>query len=275
VTPPPSGFVERYSSWTGRAWLEVDGPGLRVEAGPGYREARRRWREEWPHCPWAAEWGDGTFEPAPVGRPLYPVLLAALALAVAATSAAGVALGPAAAVATAGAVAWPLLRLVDHASVTASGIRLGPAWATRVAWPDVERVGLHVTAGRARLWAVTRFGGAVVDVPPALAPAVRARVRRLAGVTPEVGDGALDLRYARWRAAAAGIPAGVAAGALAAAPLAPDPFRVLFVAALVVTALGALEGAVTARATRWGAGAVAWSTLSFAVVLAALAIGTR
>ena len=57
------------------------------------------------------------------------------------------------------------------------------------------------------------------------------------------------------------------------APLAPDPFHVLFVGGLVCVALGALGAAVEARGTGWGAGAVAWSMVVYAVVLAALALG--
>ncbi len=271
---PPTGFVERHSSWTGRAWLEIDGPGARVPVGPGYAAERRRLQAAFPLRPWTADWSDGTFPPAPGGVPAYPALLAsgvALAAAVVAAGRAGV--GPAVAVAVAGL--WPALRLLDHASITPAGIRLGPPWALRVGWGEVERVGLHVADGRARLWAITRYGGGVVDVPPVLAPAVRARLRRRSGLPVESTDGGLDLRYARWRPAAAGIPLGALAGALVGAPLAADPFGVLFVGGLVAAALGALDGAVTARATGWGVGAVAWSTVAFGVALAALAIGSR
>ncbi len=267
--------MERYSSWTGRAWLEGADPGARVPLGPGYGARRERLKEEAPFRPWASDWSDGTFEPAPFGLPLYPVLAVGFLLAVGLVAAGTWAAGAPGALAAGVCSAWPLLRLLDHASFTGAGIRLGPPWAARVAWTDVDRVGLESSGGRATVWVITRFGGAAVDVPPVLAPAVRARIRRLGGAPAEKVGGGLDLRYARWRPAAVGIPVGLTAGTLLAAGFTPEPFTVLFVGGLVVLALGALEAAVAARATGWGAGAVAWSTVVYAIVLAALALGTR
>lgn len=276
-TDPPIAFVERCSRWTGRAWLEVHAAGgvARRAAGPGYREARDRLRRSHPFVPWSADWGDGTFDPAPWGLPGHPVAVGAAGLAASGVTAAALAGGPLAAAGAAALALAPFLRLLDHASVTAAGIRLGPAWAARIGWADVERVGLHAAGGRTRVWFTSRYGGAVVDVPPAVAPAVRARLRRFSGLPPELGDGGADLRYARGWAAATGVPWGVALGTALACPLAADPFAVAFAGGLVATALGALGAATTARGSGWGAGAVFWSTVAFAVVLAGVAIGGR
>ncbi len=274
----PVGFVERYSSWTGRAWLEVDGEGRssRVAAiGPGYAAARRERAARWPEVPWTADWSDGTFEPAPWGLPAHLVTVgcAAAWAAVIGLAAAWGGGGPAVIAVAAGA--WPALRLQDHASLTAAGVRLGPAWAARVPWPDVRRVGLLRQGRRVRLWVLTSTGGGVVDVPPALAGAVRARARRRSGLRVEDGDGGAELRYARWVAAADGVPWGLLVATAAVMPFAASPFAVALWGGLAVAVAGALGAAVHARGSGWGAGAVFWSTVAYGVVLAGVALLAR
>jgi hypothetical protein len=265
----PRGFVERYSPWTGRAWLEVVGTPRTVPFGPGYGAVKKGLRAEWPDRPWESDWMDGTFEAAPWGRPLWPVLGAA-AVGAGATIAAATAFGGGpAAVATAAVFAWPLLRLLDHVSVNDKGIRVGPAWSLRIPWSEVEAVGLS----EGLLWVRGVHHGAAAHVPPALAPVVRARIRRFGGLSADRTDGGQITRYARFRAAAAGLPPGVLVGVLAAMALHPEPFRVLFVGGLVVVALAALGAAAEARATGWGAGSVFWLTVVHGIALAAFAIG--
>ncbi|MCB9686850.1 MAG: hypothetical protein H6738_13000 [Alphaproteobacteria bacterium] len=267
-------LTERYDPLTGRAWLEVRGtPPRTVPIDEGYGAEREQLRAAWPDRPWHADWHGGTFWPSPWGRPPLVVLLAAVTLACAATVGAGWLVGPWGAVAVALAASWPLLRLLDHASITARGIRLGSFWSMRTPWHEVEAAGV-ASEGRARtLWVRGRLGAASASVPPVLVPAIRARIRRLGGLEVTDGDGGLDVRYARWRQAALGLPWGALLGTAATLPFVSAPWRVATVGLLVTCGLGALGASIEARATGWGTGAVGWLTVTYAVVLAALTLG--
>lgn len=262
------GFRERYDPWTGRAWLEIRGPRPRwVRIAPGYAEIRQNLRLTWPDRPFDAEWADGRFPPAPRGLPPALALTLGTLAVIGGTVAAGLAVGPVASVAVALAGAWPLVRALDGVEVTARGIRVGPPWALITPWHAVQRLGLDQRGPTATVWLIGARGGASGTVPAVLVPAVRARIRRLAGLELEVGEGGADRRYAGWRAAASGIPWGVGLATLAAAPFTAAPFGVLAAGGVVVAGLALLGAAVEARATGWGTGGVLWLTLLYALVL--------
>jgi hypothetical protein len=273
-------FRETYDPWTGRAWLDIVGPKPeRQRIGPGYGAVRRELRARFPDRPFDADWDDGRYWPAPYGWPIGPALTAALALAVAAIAGAALLGGPWAAFGVAALVGWPTLRLLDGVEVRADGIRVGPPWAAKVAWYHVEQVGIVGST----VWVRTKYGGGSGTVPPVLVPAVRARIRRLSGLDLVVrptssvrgdGDGGLDARYASWRAAATGIPWGVGLGAAVAAWLTPDPWAVLDAAGAVVVGLALLGGAVHARGTGWGVGAVLLLTALYAGIALLLGFAT-
>ena len=142
---------------------------------------------------------------------LKPVLVAAAALAGSAVGAVG------------GAVfgGWLVARWLDGVEVTARGVRVGPPWALIVPWHAVRGLGFVRVNRAVEVWVATDRGVATTGtVPPVLVPAVRARIRRLGGLALTEGTGGpggvLDLRYARWQPAAAGIPWGVGLGVLVA-----------------------------------------------------------
>ncbi len=250
------GFVERYDPWTGRAWLDVQGPEpTRIAIDERYAEVRSDLRGRFPDRPFTSEWAAGRFPGAPYGLPLYPVLLGAWVAATAACVAGAAAGGPLGAAACALAAAWPLVRLLDGVGIHERGLRIGPAWAPLVPWHDVLAVGLDLGSRGARVWARTRAGAGSAWVPPALVPAVRARVRRLGGLALEEGSGGLDQRYAGWRAAATGAPWGLLLGVATAAWVTPWPWGVLGAGLVGVAGLALLGAAIEARATGWGTGA--------------------
>ncbi len=264
-----TGFAERYGTWTGRAWLEVLGPRWRVPIDRGYSEVRCTLRAELPDRPWVSDWSEGRFPAAPWGLPSDP--LTVLAVTVVAISAIGVAAvaGPWGAGAVVLGASWPLVRLRDGVRVHRLGVRVGPVWAGRVGWHDIERV--HLVSGRGRGVVVvvhSRFGMAGATVPAILVPALRARMRRLGGLDLLQGPGdRLDTRYARLRALAVGAPWGVGLTTCAGVWFTPRPWDALAVGLGVTAAVALLGAAIQARATGWGAGAVLWLTVLYGALL--------
>jgi hypothetical protein len=267
------GFHERYDALTGRAWLEVVGAGWRIPISSGYGPVRARLREAFPDRPFVADWMDGRFPAAPLGLPQDLVTALAGLVAVAAVVAAALLTGPWGALAVAVASAWPLVRLRDGVVVRKEGVRVGPPWAAITPWHEVVSVDVEVAGRRGKVGLVTASGGAVVGIPAVLAPALRARLRRLGALEPGDRADGLDAKYARWRAPATGIPWGILAGTPIAAAFSPDPWVALTAGLLAMAATAVLGSAVEARATGWGAGAVLWATLTYAIVLAAIGLG--
>jgi hypothetical protein len=272
----PHVFWERYSDWTGRAWLDIEGEGgrrlTRQVIGPGYGELRKTLTQRFPGRPWQADWADGHFPAAPFGAPLGLVMLLALAAWMAVLVGAGLWGGGGPALVVAAVGVWPLARWLDGVSVLSDGIRVGPPWALVVPWHEVQRVGVHRVGREVRVWMVHRLGAASGSVPAPLLPALRAQLRRRGGLVLERSSGGLDVRYALWRPAAAGLPWGVVAGTVAGAPLSADPWQTLLAGGLVAAGLTLLGAAVEARATGWGMGAVGWLTLLHAMLLGLLAM---
>jgi hypothetical protein len=264
-------FHERYDRWTGRAWLEVQGPGWRIPIGPGYGEARRALRDRFADRPWSADWEDGAFPQAPGGFPVDLATAAATLVVAALASLVAYAIGPTAALLVAVAGSWPASRLRDGVVIRRTGIRIGPPWTPFVPWHELRTVKIAAGRRRARVWALP--GGAIGTVPAALVPALRARVWRLGGLALDAAPDGLDDTYERWRAPSVGIPWGLLVGTVIAAVNAVDPWPILTAGVLAMAATGLLSAAVEARSTGWGAGAVLWSTGAYGVVLTALALG--
>lgn len=269
-----SGFMERYSPWTGRAWLEVQGPGWRIPVGEGYGELRASLRQWLPDRPMRSQWSEGRFPSAALGLP--PGLTLALGAALVGVGGGVVAwtLGVAGGLVVVLAGTWLLARLRDGAVLTSSGLRLGPPWSAGVPWFEVQRLSYRVVGRRARVWARTRRGGAgVATLPAVLLPALRARARRLGEVELTADQEGLDATYERWRQPAAGMPWGLLLGTAVACPLTPEPWSTLTGGLLAVAATALLGAAVEARATGWHFGGVFWVTCAYAVVLVAVALG--
>ena len=268
------GFVERYDAWTGRAWVDVLGPEPRqIPIDGRYGSVRAALRERFPDRPFTSEWATGRFPASPLGLPLNPVLLAAWATAVSGCIVAGALGGPVAAGAMGVAFAWPLLRLLDGIVVSRRGIRAGPPWAGCVAWHDVDRVTVRRGGRGVQVWVWSANGATSGTVPRALVPALRARVRRLGGVSMTDEPGGLDLSYAAWQPALNGAPWGLLLGTSVAALATPWPFELLIAGWLATAGVALLAAAVQARATGWGTGSVMWLTMLYAVVLVALSLG--
>lgn len=264
------GFVERYSSWTGRAWLEIRGTQpRRLPIRAGYGDVRAELRSRHPGRPFTAEWSDGQFPPAPFGGPAYPALVVAWGLAAAAAAAAAVAGGPVAAGVAWVAVSWPLLRLLDAVRMRRSGLRVGPVWASTTPWHEVLEVGVW----RRRLWVRTQRGGATAFVPGPLVPAMRARLRRLGALELVERPPGTDQRYAIWREVAPGVPWGILTGSVIAMWWTADPWATLAVGLLVVAGTALLGAVVEARASGWGAGGVGWLTVLHALVVGIMTLG--
>jgi hypothetical protein len=264
-------FRETYDPWTGRAWLTVIGPTpVSLRIGPGYGAVRQALRAKFPDRPFDTSWADGRYPAAPYGLPVGLVTVGLTIVAVAAVVAGAFVGGPQAAIVVGAVLAWPLVRQLDAVDVTAAGIRVGPPWALRIPWSHVQAVGMD----GATVWVRGTRGGATGTVPRVLVPAVRARIRSHLGRPPESGDGGLDVRYARWRAAASGIPWGVGLATAVGAWLAPEPWITLTGGGLVVVGLALLGAAVEARATGWGTGAIGWLTALYATISLLLALAT-
>lgn len=264
------GFVERYSAWTGYAWLEVRGtPSRTLRIAKGYGELRTALRSEHPHLPFDSEWSDGHYPAAPFGLPLGPVAVAGWAVG------GGLCVLAAGLVGTAGAMGaflvsvWPLVRLTDAVTATSHGLRVGPPWAPLVPWHEV----LEVRIQGYRVWVRAVRGGASAPMPRSLVPALRARLRRIGALQLVDGGPDTNMRYAVWRQVAPAIPWGVMAGTLAAAWLTPDPWRTVAVGLLVVAGTALLGAVIEARGSGWGGGGVFWLTLLHALLLGLLAVG--
>lgn len=265
------GFHERFDGLTGRAWLEIVGPGWIVPMDASYGAVRKAIRVAFPKLPFTSDWSDGRFPRAPLGLPPDLVFSAAVALTVGIAMAFTVALGPLAGIAAAVSLGWPVSRLRDGVAIRKEGLRLGPPWASEVPWHEVEAVHLLQRRRYLEVYAQTKAGGASVAIPAVLAPAVRARLWRLGGIAPTSVD-PIDARYQIWRAPAAGLPWGILAAALVAPWFTSSPWTTLAAGLLAASATALLGAAVEARATNWGTGAVLYGTGVYAVVLAALAL---
>lgn len=268
-----SALAERYDRWTGRAFLEVRGPGWRIPMRPGYGQVRASLRRQLPDVPFTSDWMDGRFPAAPSGLP------GDLALSVAILAAGACALGVAwqlgwmAGLAVALVSLWPIGRLRDAWVVRPEGVRAGPPWARVVPWYDIDEIQVVRRGRRAWLWTRGKGGGQVAAIPHALLPAVRARVRRLGGLDLLEGEEGLEDRYLRWRAPAVGIPWGIAAGTALAAWWTPSPWWVLCIGAMAMAATGLLGLVVVFRSEGWGFGSVLMGTLLYALVLLAISLG--
>lgn len=278
------GFVERFDPFTGRAWLWVLGratthrrPEIRQRIpmhAADYGALRRRIRIQFGDRPFVSSWGPGTFPPAPAGVPWGLGVAAGAVVGAAVCGGAAWWGGPVGAAAGLVAVAWPFLRLLDHVQVTSQGLRAGPVWSSRVGWHEVTAVGLIRDRSMTQLWAHTHDGALVAPVPEVLVPALRARIRRLGGFALQGAPMPLDHRYAVWRRVAVGIPWGILVAVSLGAWFTPWPWWVLASGLLVVAGTGLLAAAVDARALGWGAGAVGWLSLLYALIVGTLAGGT-
>jgi hypothetical protein len=267
------GFTEHFSTFTGRAWVAVEGPGWRIPIEAGYGTLRADLRRWFPDRPFRAEWADGRFPPARFGLPcdLLLAVSGAAVLGLAMGLSAGV--GPTAGAAVLVAAVWPLARLRDAVFVREEGISVGPSWARRTPWHEVVSV-THLEGGlAARVWVETDRGSVAATLPRVLLPAFRARILRLGGVN--LGDDVDDvsLRYATWQAPAAAAPWGVLLGTVVGASLVARPWPILTGGLLVMAALAMLSAAIEARSTGWGAGGIFWFAGVYATVLVSLVVG--
>jgi hypothetical protein len=274
----PYGFHERYSPWTGRAWLEIV-----VEAGDSTRVARTipidarygalraALRSRFPDRPYDAAWSDGAFPAAPLGFPVDATVLL-LCLGLITGLFAAVSWHPLAMLLA--GFAYPIVRFRDSMSLTDAGVRAGPAWAPVTPWHEVSRVVLIQSGWTQRVYVVGRHGAATATVPRVLIPALRARLRRLSGLPLDTDPRWLDLTYAIWQAAAPAVAWGTLVGTLLIAPATSDPWRVVLAGGLAFAALGLLSASVAARVSGWGTGAIACAVGAYAVVLSAIAIAS-
>jgi hypothetical protein len=272
----PYGFHERYSAWTGRAWLEIvveDGDATRVARtipiDADYGPLRSALRKHYPHAPFDAAWSPGRFPASPLGLPvdatvlLLAIVVAALVGGLASRHPAGwLALG----------LLYPIVRLRDGVQVTSEGVRAGPAWAPVVPWHEIASVRIVRSWRSHRVFVVGQRGASSGTVPAVLLPALRARLRRQGGLRLEEPGHPVDLVYAVWQTVSPGIAWGALAGTLVIAPFTADPWRVVLAGGLAAAALGLLAATVEARATGWGTGAIAFASAVYGVVLAALAV---
>ncbi len=267
-------FAERVSPWSGAAWLEVEGPGWRVPIDADYGVSRAALRRALHAVPFDADWQDGRFPARPLGLPEGVAMGVGLLAALAAVIAVAILAGPAGAVAVGVIGAWPVVRLRDRVVVRDEGLVAGPPWAPSLPWHEVE--GAQAALGRwgTRVWVSSSRGVFAATLPTAIVPALRARLWRLGGVKLEDArlEG-LDATYAVWRVPAAGIPWGLLVGTVCVAPWTGRPWVALLAGLTAMTGTALLGAAVEARGTGWGAGAVLWATLTYAVVLAALTLG--
>lgn len=278
VAPAASvlGFHESYDPWASRVVLHVVGPDWAVPVDDAVRDAygpvRAALRAAFPDRPFTSDWGETGRMPGLVLGGAPAPWFAALCLLVAAGSA-GVAatLGPGAGLLFALGWWWPLGRLRPGAEIDGVGLRFGAAWVPRASWHEVVDVSVEPAGRRGvRLRARTADGLQEVVVPSVLLPALRARLWRLGGLRLRTDVPALDLAYARWRAAARGVPWGLLAAACLAVPFSPAPFRVLALGALASAAAGFVGAAVEARVSGWRNGGIVWMTLAWATCLLTL-----
>lgn len=263
---------ERYGWWSRAAWAEVDGVRLPLDANYGRMRAEIRART--PDLEVVAEWRDGVFPPAVLLPRAWVIVVGVGGSALLAGAAAfqwGAAVGGGAAVA--GALA--LARARDRVIVEDEGLTLGPAWAPRMAWHEIEKISLFPSGWRTLVLAQGVAGSAAAWIPTPLLPALRAKIRRQGGL--ELGTGATrgELRAALWRGPALGMSWGGLLGPLAVAPWTADPWPWLLAGIVLWSAFSMMQAAVEARVSGWGLGAVlAMSALYGGVlVLFGLALG--
>jgi hypothetical protein len=267
------GFRERYGRWSGRAWVEVVGPGWTLPLDAGWAPLRSALRSAYPDRPFVSDWRSGWFPGMVWGGPVDRVTAFAAPLALACAGAAA-AQTPALGLAAGALALWALARLRDRVGVFRGGVRVGPVWAPLVDWTEVRAVRAVRQGAQARVTVDAAGGSASACIPAALVPALRARVLRLGGVVVLDGGGdPLDDAYRRVQAAAAVAPWGLLAGATAVAPFTDQPAWTWTNALLASSGAALLGQAVEARATGWGLGGVFWMTLLHGLVLAALAVG--
>jgi len=267
------GFREHFSTWTGRAWMSVEGPGWRVPIAEDYGAVRADLRTWFPDRPFTADWADGRFPPAPLGMPSDLLLLAVGGGVLMMSMVLSAGLGPGAGGVGLVAGLWPVARLRDGVVVREEGIRVGPGWAPTIPWHAISGVSFERRSGTCRLWLRTPRGSGVGTVPSVLLPALRARIWRLGGLKLAPIEDEVDARYARWQVPAIAAPWGVLLGTVVSAFLVEQPWPILCAGLLTMAALAMLSAAIEARATGWGAGGVFWFTGVYATVLVALAVG--
>jgi hypothetical protein len=267
------GFAEHWDAWSQQAWLEIIGPGWRINVDSEYATLRRSLRRRFPAHRFHADWRAGRFPPAPSRWP-FPMVWVSL-IGVSSGVAFGLAWGVGAWAAALWLAVWmwPMARLHDRVEVTSDGLSLGPAWAASVPWHDVGAVYFHREGGRAVIWAKTPWGSTPTAVPVLLLPPLRARIRRLSGLEIAERLPDLDRRYGSWVQASAGIPWGVLVGGAASVWFLPRPWFGWILILLISATLGLLGASVRARNTGWGGGAVLWATVAYGVVLLAISLG--
>lgn len=267
------GLHERYSGWTGRAWLEVEGPGWKIPVEVGYGEVRAKLRSWLPDVPFSADWMDGRFPAAPAGLPGDLVFAVAITFVAALSGLLAWQLGWHVGLVLALIAAWPLGRLRDAWVVRPEGLKAGPPWAGVTPWYEIEE--LRIARGRRRVWMWSRGpgGGGAASVPAALVPALRARVRRLGGLELVDATEDTDDRYWRWRAPAVGIPWGIGLGTAVAAFFTPVPWTALTAGAAAMVGTGLLGLVVVFRSDGWGFGSVVAGTVLYGLVLLVVGLG--
>lgn len=262
------GFEERFDPWSGEVRLRVRGLGADVGADEGYGALRASLRRAFGDRPFVATWSDGVFphgwfgSRAVVGAGVAVLGLVAVAVLGAHWPPVGVGAGA--------LLAWAALRMVARVRVTRAGVAAGPAWAPRVPWHAVTAAHVAVEGGVARVAIAHRDGWCEGEVPEAVLPALRARVRRLGGLELVAMPGAVELGYQRWREPAWGAAWGFGLGALAAVAASPAPWELLPLALGMATAGALLGVAVAWRASGWGAGAAFLLSLLYALGFTAL-----
>lgn len=268
------GFHERYDAWRGRVWLHVAGPDVSVRVGEGYGALRAALRARHPRLPFTSDWGaTGRFQGLVLGAPGAPLTVGLTGVALAACAVAGAVLGTWAGALVGLGLVWPLGRLRTAVLVRREGIAAGPAWAPWIGWHEVSEVRVSPRGRRVRVWVAHQGGVSTVDLPAAVVPALRARLRRLGALPLVEGSFHLDLRYLSWRPLAAGAPWGVLLAVCLLAPLAADPWLALSRGLLVAAAVGMVGAAVEARLAGWRTGGVFWMTAAWAAALVAMALG--
>lgn len=263
------GFHERYDAWTGRAWLDVVGTGVTVAMTDGYADQRRDLRARFPDRPFTSDWADGRFPACPGGWPVDAVSAALGAVGTVAIGAVAWVGGPWIGALVAPFAYLPVLRARHRVSVRREGLLVGSPLATALPWRAVRSMRVDADG---RVFVAWEGGGEVASVPPALIPALRARVWRVGGLSVDGDVDPIDWRYLRWSVAADGVRVGLVAALALAMPGFASPWRAATGALLGLAGLLAMTAALRARATGWGAGAVFGLTAAYAVLLAGIAL---
>ncbi|MFT7519534.1 MAG: hypothetical protein ACI9MC_001676 [Kiritimatiellia bacterium] len=266
------GFSERFGVWTGRAWLEVHGPGWKIPIDDQYGTQRSSLRGWFPDRPFASDWMDGRFPSAPALLPPAVGLVCVVALVVGMALVVASQVGWLAALIVVLMSVWPIGRLRDRVHIAKNGVCAGPPWATQMPWFDVQTVRVCRRGRRSWVHLMGPAGGSAAWVPTSLLPAVRARLKRLGGLEIVDEEPGLDDAYLRWRAPMLGVPWGVGAGTLLVAFFTPSPWAVLVVGALLMAGSAALALMISWRGRGWGFGGVLAGTLLYGVGLLAFGL---